>query len=74
MIASALQSPRDKMLLAVFSGRSIRFSCEAVLILYLGQKFLKYLGSEIAEYVIYGVTVIAAVGSIFSIYKWVRVR
>jgi len=67
--ASALQSPRRQMFIAVFSGRLIRFGCEAVLFLYFGHAFLNYLGSEMAEYMVIGLIIVAVTGSLLFIYK-----
>lgn len=72
--ASALQSPRKKMLLAVFSGRFIRFTCESLLILYFGRKFLTIIDSQVAEYVFFGLMIIAAIGSVLVIYKLISTR
>ena len=68
--ASALQSSRRDILLGVFFGRIVRFTAEALLALYLGRRILKYLNSAMLEYVVYGLLVVALVGSIFSIRKW----
>jgi membrane protein YqaA with SNARE-associated domain len=72
--ASALQNPRKNMLIAVFSGRLVRFTCEALLILYFGQKFLTFIGSQTAEYIVFGLIIIAALGSIFIAYKLISNR
>jgi uncharacterized membrane protein YdjX (TVP38/TMEM64 family) len=71
LAASALQSPRAKMLLAVFAGRTVRFTCEAILILYLGKQLLRYMDSDLFEYVIYALTLAAIVGSVFTLRKWI---
>jgi membrane protein YqaA with SNARE-associated domain len=72
--ASALQSARLEILTAVFAGRLIRFTAESVLALYFGRRLLRYLRSEIVEYFVYGLIVVAAVGSILTIRKWRRAR
>jgi len=69
MAASALQSPRGRLLAAVFFGRALRFTAEALLILYLGRRFLKFLNSEAVEYLVYAFTVAAVAGSAFMIYR-----
>lgn len=69
MSASALQSPRARMLLAVFLGRALRFTAEALLILYLGRRFLRFMESPAFEYLIYALTLVAVVGSAYTIYK-----
>lgn len=70
LTASALQSPRAKMLAAVFLGRLVRFTAEALLILYFGRGLLNYMDSRVFEYVTYGLMAIAAVGSILAVRKW----
>jgi membrane protein YqaA with SNARE-associated domain len=69
MAASALQSPRGRMLAAVFFGRVLRFTAEALLILYLGRGFLRYMNSDAVEYAVYAFTMVAIVGSVYTIYK-----
>lgn len=69
MAASALQTPRARLLTAVFLGRLLRFAAESILILYLGRRFLKYLNSDAVEYAIYFFTAVAVLGSLYTIYK-----
>jgi membrane protein YqaA with SNARE-associated domain len=69
MAASALQTPRARLLTAVFFGRALRFTAESLLILYLGRRFLKYMNSDAVEYAVYAFTVVAVLGSVFTIYK-----
>jgi membrane protein YqaA with SNARE-associated domain len=69
MAASALQTPRARILTAVFFGRALRFTAESLLILYLGRRFLKYMNSDAVEYAVYAFTVVAVLGSVFTIYK-----
>ena len=72
--ASALQSARRAMLIAVFTGRLIRFTAGSVLALYFGRRLLRYLRSEFVEYFVYGLIAVAVVGSILTIRKWRRAR
>jgi membrane protein YqaA with SNARE-associated domain len=72
--ASALQTSRRKLLATVFSGRLIRFSVESLLALYFGRRLLRYLRSEYVEYFVYGFIVIALVGSVLAIRKWLKLR
>jgi len=69
MSASALQSPRAPMLVAVFTGRALRFAAEALLILYFGRRFLSFMESPAFEYLIYALALVAVAGSAFTIYK-----
>lgn len=70
MTASALQSPRVKMLVAVFCGRIIRFTAEAFLIVYFGRKLIKYLQSDAFEYIVYALLIVAVIGSAVTLSKW----
>lgn len=70
MTASALQTPRRKLLATVFGGRLIRFTLEALLAIYFGRKVIVYLNSELVVYVVYGLIAIAVIGSIVSLSKW----
>lgn len=69
MAASALQTPRARMLAAIFFGRVLRFTAESLLILYLGRRFLKYLNSDAVEYAVYFFTAVAVLGSVYTLYK-----
>lgn len=74
MAASALQCSRSHMIGAVFVGRIVRYTFEAVLALYFGRQIIRYLNSPVVEYFAYAFIVIAVVGSTLSIMKWVRSR
>lgn len=70
MSASALQTSRAKLYGGVFAGRLVRFTIEALLALYFGKHILRFLNSPILDYVVYALVIIAVVGSVFSILKW----
>ena len=72
MTASALQSPRGKLLGAVFCGRLVRCTTEAVLALYFGRKLIAYLNSDVVTYAVYGLIAVAAVLSTLSLLTWLR--
>jgi len=72
MTASALQSPRGKLLLAVFLGRLLRFGIEAVLALYFGRQMIAFLNSDVVTYIVYGLIGIAVVLSTLSVLKWLK--
>ena len=72
MTASALQSPRKKLLLAVFVGRLLRFGIEAVLALYFGRQLIAYINSDVLSYIVYGLIGIAIVASTFSLIRWFK--
>ena len=74
MTASALQCPRGKLLGAVFVGRLVRFTTEAILALYFGRKLIAYINSDVVTYVVYGLVGVAAVLSTLSLITWLRRR
>jgi membrane protein YqaA with SNARE-associated domain len=74
MTASALQARRRSILLAVFFGRVVRFTVEALLALRYGEAILAYLESDALRYTMYGLAVIAIAGTALSIRKWLRGR
>ena len=70
MSASALQASRTKLYGGVFAGRLVRFTIEALLAIYFGKHILRFLKSPILDYVVYGLILIAVVGSALSLLKW----
>jgi membrane protein DedA with SNARE-associated domain len=74
MTASALQCSRKNILLAVFFGRLLRFTIEALLAIFFGRQILKFLNSDLIDYFVYGFLAVAVVGSFFTIRKWLTGR
>jgi len=72
MVASALQCSRRLLLGAVFLGRLIRFTIEALLAIYFGRRILRLMESPIVDYFVYGLIVVAVIGSSLSVMKWIR--
>lgn len=72
MTASALQTPKAKLLGAVFVGRLVRCTVEALLALYFGRKLIAYINSDVVTYFVYGMIAVAAVLSTLSILTWLR--
>ena len=72
MTASALQTPKAKLLGAVFAGRLVRCTVEALLALYFGRKLIAYINSDVVTYFVYGMIAVAAVLSTLSILTWLR--
>ena len=72
MTASALQSPRGKLFTAVFVGRLVRCTTEAVLASYFGRKLIAYLNSDVVTYAVYGLIALAVVLSTLSLLTWLR--
>ena len=72
MTASALQTPRAKLIGAVFVGRLFRCTIEALLALYFGRKLIAYINSDVVTYFVYGLIALAAVLSTLSLITWLR--
>jgi membrane protein YqaA with SNARE-associated domain len=72
MTASALQTPRGKLFGAVFAGRLVRCTIEALLALYFGRKLIAYINSDVVTYFVYGLIAVAAVLSTLSLITWLR--
>ena len=72
MTASALQVPKGKLFGAVFVGRLVRCTTEAVLALYFGRKLIAYINSDVVTYAVYGLIAVAAVLSTLSLLTWLR--
>jgi membrane protein YqaA with SNARE-associated domain len=72
MTASALQVPQAKVFGAVFVGRLVRCTIEAVLALYFGRKLIAYINSDVVTYAVYGLIGVAVVLSTLSLLTWLR--
>ena len=72
MTASALQSPRGELLIAVFLGRLLRFGIEAILALYFGRQVLAFMNSDAVTYMVYGLIGVAVILSTLSLMKWLK--
>lgn len=72
MTASALQSPRGELLIAVFLGRLLRFGVEAVLALYFGRQLIAFINSDVVTYIVYALIGIAIVLSTLSVLRWLK--
>ena len=72
MTASALQSPRGKLLIAVFLGRLLRFGSEGLLALYFGRQMIAFLNSDLVTYFVYALIGIAIVLSTLSLLRWLK--
>ena len=72
MTASALQCSRRKLFGAVFVGRLVRYTVEAVLALYFGRRLIAYFNSDIVSYIVYGLVAVAIVLSTLSVLRWLK--
>jgi membrane protein YqaA with SNARE-associated domain len=72
MTASALQCSRGKLFGAVFVGRLVRFTIEALLALYFGRQLIRFIRSDVVQYAVYGLIGLAVVLSTLSLLTWLR--
>lgn len=72
MTASALQCSRAAIIAAVGVGRLIRFSLEATLAIYFGRRVIAFLNSPVVSYFVYGLILVAIIGSVLSLIKWLK--
>jgi membrane protein YqaA with SNARE-associated domain len=72
MTASALQCSRRKLLGAVFVGRIVRYTVEALLALYFGRQLIAYFNSDVVSYIVYGLIALAIVLSTLSLLRWFK--
>jgi membrane protein YqaA with SNARE-associated domain len=72
MTASALQCSRRKLFGAVFVGRILRYTAEAILALYFGRRVIAYFNSDVVSYFVYGLVGLAIVLSTLSLLRWFK--
>ena len=72
MTASALQCSRRKLFGAVFAGRIVRYTAEAILALYFGRQVIAYFNSDAVSYFVYGLVAVAVVLSTLSLLRWLK--
>jgi membrane protein YqaA with SNARE-associated domain len=72
MAASALQYPRKRMLLLTGVARMFRFTVLGFLAYFFGKRILKWLDSDVAQWILIGMVVLFTVGSIISVVGWIR--
>jgi membrane protein YqaA with SNARE-associated domain len=72
MTASALQCSRRKLIGAVFVGRIIRYTAEAILALYFGRQVIAYLNSDVVSYLVCGLVAVGIVLSTLSLIRWLK--
>jgi membrane protein YqaA with SNARE-associated domain len=72
MTASALQCSRRKLFSAVFVGRLVRYTAEAILALYFGRQVIAYFNSDVVTYIVYGLVALGIILSTFSLLRWLK--
>jgi membrane protein YqaA with SNARE-associated domain len=72
MTASAFQCSRPKLFGAVFVGRLVRYTAEAILALYFGRRVIAFFNSDVVAYFMYGLITAAIVLSTLSLIRWFK--
>jgi membrane protein YqaA with SNARE-associated domain len=72
IVMAAMQYPRWKMLGIVAAGRAVRFSVEGTLAMMYGRQILALAKNSVLQGIIIALVVISLVGSVWSIYTWIR--
>jgi membrane protein YqaA with SNARE-associated domain len=72
MATAALQYPRRHMLAVVGAARMARFTALGVLALLFGDHILLWAQNEIVQGLLVGLIVLCTVGSVVSVYGWIR--
>ena len=72
MAASALQYSRKRLLAIVGVTRKIRFTVLGLLAMRFGERILKWSDNRIVQQLLVGLIVICTVGSVISVYGWIR--
>jgi membrane protein YqaA with SNARE-associated domain len=70
--AGALKVPLKKALAFIAAGRLLRFTIEGVLAIYYGHWIVSFAQSPAFKDVAFAMLVVAAAGSAYSIYAWLR--
>ena len=72
MAASALQYSRKRLLAIVGVTRMIRFTALGLLAMRFGERILKWSDNRIVQQLLVALIVICTVGSVVSVYGWIR--
>jgi hypothetical protein len=72
MAAAALQYSRKRLLAIVGATRMVRFTVLGALALRFGERILKWGANPIAQGIVIGLVVVSVVGSVVSVYEWIR--
>lgn len=72
--AALAELPEKKTFAAISIGRTVRYGLEGLLALLLGRQLLKIFESGTFKAFMFGLFVLAAVGTAITIYRWVSTR
>jgi membrane protein YqaA with SNARE-associated domain len=70
--AALAELPERKTFAAISVGRTVRYFLEGALALVLGHQLLRIFESTTFKSFMFGLFIVAAIGTVISIYKWVR--
>ena len=72
MATAALQYSRPRMMAIVGAARMVRFTVLGLLALRFGRNILKWAESDVVQGILIGLVVLFAVGSVISVYGWIK--
>jgi hypothetical protein len=72
MAAAALQYSRKRLLAVVGATRMIRFTLLGALAMRFGERILRWGANPIAQGIMVGLIVFSIVGSVVSVYGWIK--
>jgi membrane protein YqaA with SNARE-associated domain len=72
MAAAALQYSRKRLLAVVGAARMIRFTLLGALAMRFGERILRWGANPIAQGIMVGLIVFSIVGSVVSVYGWIK--
>jgi len=72
MAAAALQYPRRQMMWVVGAARMLRFTGLGILAYFFGRHILRWFNTQWVQDLLIGLTILAIVGSVVSVYGWIR--
>jgi membrane protein YqaA with SNARE-associated domain len=72
MAASALQYPREKLLIVTGTARMVRFTALGLLALRFGPHILRFAQGEVVQACLTGLILLCVVGSVVSVIGWIR--
>lgn len=72
MAAAAVEYPRTRMFAIIGSARMLRFTLIGILALLFGRQILRWSESPIVRSFLFALIVVCVVGSIVSVYGWIK--
>ena len=72
LVASALKYPRKRLLAVIGVSRLVRFAVEGTLAILIGREIIRIAQSRAVQNSIWALVVVSLMGSVASVYSWVR--